>query len=62
LDYPRWLSLGRLIRRSVRRIHSQEPAGNGNRESWRRLLGEDSIVRWHFPGRDMARRRWNNSR
>lgn len=55
LDYPRYLSLGRLLRRTVRRIHSQELVCNGNVETWRRTLTRDSILWWHF--RSWARKR-----
>lgn len=48
LDYPRWLSLGRLVRRTIRRIVSKTPVCNGNTETLRRVLAEDSIIRWHF--------------
>jgi adenylate kinase family enzyme len=55
LDYPRWFSLQRLVRRSVRRVVTQQPICNGNTESWRLLLSRDSILRWHF--RSFARKR-----
>ncbi|MGH4024143.1 MAG: adenylate kinase [Pseudonocardiaceae bacterium] len=48
LDYPRWLSLCRLIRRTGRRIISGELACNGNRESLRSAFSRDSIIVWHF--------------
>jgi adenylate kinase family enzyme len=48
LDYPRWFSLQRLIRRSVMRAVDKRPICNGNTESFRALFGKDSIVRWHF--------------
>ena len=48
LDYPRWLSLLRLIRRSLRRVIAREEVCNGNRETFGRLLAADSIIRWHF--------------
>lgn len=47
LDYPRWLSLGRLLRRTVLRVMSKEPVCNGNTETLRRVLSADSIVLWH---------------
>ena len=55
LDYPRWVSLAWLLRRSVRRVVRRELACNGNQETLRRLLGSDSIVRWHF--QSFARKR-----
>jgi adenylate kinase family enzyme len=48
LDYPRWLSLARLVRRTVRRIGSGEPICNGNRETLRGALSRESIIGWHF--------------
>lgn len=48
LDYPRWLSLVRLVRRTVRRVVSQEPVCNGNAETWRQVFSPDSILLWHF--------------
>ena len=55
LDYPRWLSLARLIRRSLRRALTREPVCNGNQETLTRLFVEDSIIRWHF--RSFTRKR-----
>ncbi|WP_247826513.1 hypothetical protein [Arthrobacter antioxidans] len=48
LDYPRWLSLGRLVRRTVRRIVGGHPVCNGNTETLGRALAKDSIISWHF--------------
>lgn len=48
LDYPRWFSLQRLVRRTVRRVASREELFAGNRESWRLVLSRDSIIVWHF--------------
>jgi len=61
LDYPRWRSLGRLLRRTAIRLVERQPVCNGNRESLRTLFGPDSIVAWHFRsfGRKRSRmRRW----
>ena len=57
LDYPRWLSLARLLRRSARRVVRREQTCNGNVETMGKLLGDDSIIRWHFRsfGRKRAR-------
>lgn len=55
LDYPRWLSLARLIRRTVGRVMSSRPVCNGNTETWRLVFSADSIVAWHF--RSFARKR-----
>jgi adenylate kinase family enzyme len=48
LDYPRRVSLGRLLTRTVRRILSRESICNGNTESLRLALSRDSIIVWHF--------------
>lgn len=48
LDYPRWLSLVRLLRRTVFRILTRERVCNGNVESIRALISEESIILWHF--------------
>ncbi|MGL3804817.1 adenylate kinase [Paeniglutamicibacter sp. R2-26] len=56
LDYPRWVSLRRLLFRSVRRVATREQVCNGNLEIWGRLLGRDSIVRWHFTSFSAKRR------
>lgn len=64
LDYPRWFSLQRLIRRTVMGAVTKSPRCNGNTETLRQMLGRDSIVRWHFRsfGRKRDRiRRWSDS-
>ncbi|MDP9801524.1 adenylate kinase family enzyme [Arcanobacterium wilhelmae] len=48
LDYPRWLSLGRLIRRTWQRARDGREICNGNKENWKQIFSRDSIVRWHF--------------
>lgn len=55
LDYPRWLSLYRLLRRTVTRAVDKRPICNGNVETWRNALSRDSILVWHF--RSFARKR-----
>lgn len=55
LDYPRWLSLLRLIRRSLRRVVARDEVCNGNRETFARLFAPDSIIGWHF--RSFGRKR-----
>jgi len=57
LDYPRWISLFRLLRRTARRILTQESICNGNTESaWKQLFTADSIIRWHFQSFPRKRR------
>ena len=48
LDYPRWLSLSRLLRRTLARAVTRERICNGNVESVRQMFSADSIIRWHF--------------
>jgi adenylate kinase family enzyme len=48
LDYPRWLSLGRLVRRTLLRIVDRRPICNGNVETLRGTLSRRSIIAWHF--------------
>jgi hypothetical protein len=56
LDYPRWLSWLRVVRRTVRRLVRRTPVCNGNRETLRRALSpQDSIIGWH--NRSFARKR-----
>ncbi len=63
LDYPRWLSYGRLLRRTGRRMITREPVCNGNRETVRHVLARDSILWFHVRsfGRKRDRiRAWEN--
>jgi adenylate kinase family enzyme len=55
LDYPRWVSLARLARRTARRLFTRETVCNGNVETWRKVLSFDSILVWHF--RSFSRKR-----
>ena len=55
LDYPRWVSLRRLVRRTAARCWHRTLVCNGNTESLSTALGRDSIVRWHF--RSFSRKR-----
>jgi adenylate kinase family enzyme len=48
LDYPRWRSLARLLRRSAGNVRHQRVICNGNVETVGDLLGRDSILLWHF--------------
>ena len=63
LDYPRWLSYGRLLRRTAARMITREPVCNGNVESLRNVLARDSILWFHFRSFGRKRRRigvWEN--
>lgn len=44
LDYPRWVSLQRVVGRSVIRAIHKRPICNGNTESFRAMVGRDSII------------------
>ncbi|WP_410650559.1 hypothetical protein [Amycolatopsis sp. cmx-4-54] len=55
LDYPRWVSLGRLVRRTVVRCVTRRRICNGNVETLRGMVSGDSIIYWHF--RSFARKR-----
>ncbi|MFC6707931.1 adenylate kinase [Flexivirga alba] len=57
LDYPRWFSLQRLVRRTLARAIDKEPICNGNTQSWRSLYARDSIIRWHFESYARKRQR-----
>ena len=57
LDYPRWLSLARLLRRTVSGAITKEPRCNGNVETWRNMVRRDSIILWHFQSFGRKRRR-----
>ncbi len=48
LDYPRLVSLGRLVRRTFVRWVTHEPTCNGNRESLSQIFSRKSIIAWHF--------------
>ena len=48
LDYPRWVSLLRLVRRTFCRIVDKQTICNGNVETVRGLFGPDAIIAWHF--------------
>ncbi|GAB2612197.1 AAA family ATPase [Pseudactinotalea suaedae] len=61
LDYPRWLSFGRLVRRTFLRVWRREAICNGNVESLRAALSRDSILWWHWQSFDHKRvqvRQW----
>lgn len=51
----RWLSLGRLLRRTLIRTFDRRPICNSNVETPRQLFSQDSIIVWHF--RSFARKR-----
>lgn len=49
LDYPRWLVMSRMLRRTFLRAGLRRELWNGNRERWRSLLNRepaDNILLW----------------
>lgn len=60
LDYPRLVSLARLVRRTAMRIIDSKPICNGNRETARTALSPNSILVWHFRSFARKRRRIRN--
>jgi adenylate kinase family enzyme len=48
LDFGRWLTLGRLLRRTAARNFDRREVCNGNVESWRQTFSRESIILWHF--------------
>lgn len=63
LDYPRWLVMGRLIRRTLGRLLRRTRLWNGNRERWRTLASRDpmrNILRWTWTQHDTYRRRYTD--
>jgi len=58
LDYPLWLILWRLVRRSWKRLWGGETLWNGNRESLRHLMGRDSVFVWTWKAHWRHRREY----
>lgn len=47
LEYPLWLIMWRLLRRTVHRVFTKEPLWQGNTESFRsQFLSRDSLFLW----------------
>lgn len=57
LDYPRWLSLLRLLSRTLHRMLTRERVCNGNIESVRHVFSRESIIVWHFRSFERKRQR-----
>lgn len=61
LDYPRWLVMTRVVRRSTTRLVSRRTLWNDNRESLRALCSLDperNIVLWAWTQHAASRRRY----
>ena len=46
LDYSLPVTMGRVVRRTFRRVVTQEELWNGNRETWQMMFSRDSIILW----------------
>ena len=57
LDYPRWVSFSRLLRRTLQRAIDGKLICNGNRETWKLIFSKDSILIWHFKSFKRKRQR-----
>jgi adenylate kinase family enzyme len=57
LDYPRWFSLARLMRRTLARMFDKRPICNGNTETFKTSFSRESIILWHFKSFDRKRAR-----
>jgi adenylate kinase family enzyme len=57
LDYPRLVSLARLVRRTAARVLDRRPVCNGNTETLRQTFSRESIIAWHFRSFRSKRRR-----
>ena len=63
LDYPRWFSFQRLLRRAIARAIDKQLVCNGNIETWRNMFSRDSILIWHFKSfknKQRRMRKWAN--
>ena len=60
LDYPRWLTVIRVFRRSLVRALTKEELwpGTGNREEFRRWLDKEHPIRWAWDTYHDRRRRY----
>ncbi len=61
LDYPRWRSMARVIRRTVWRAATREELWHGNREPWSNFVSLDperSIIAWTWTTHADRRRRY----
>jgi adenylate kinase family enzyme len=58
LDLPYWLTLRRVVRRTLRRSITREELWNGNRESFRNAFSRQSIVWWVVRQHGKYREKW----
>ena len=61
LDYPRWLVMSRVIRRTLRRVITRQELWNGNHEDPRKWFSsnrEENIILWAFTTLESNRQRY----
>ena len=58
LDYPLWLILWRLSKRSWQRVRQHELLWNGNHESWSHLLSRNGVFMWTLKAHFRHRREY----
>jgi adenylate kinase family enzyme len=59
LDMPRWVVMRRVIGRTLHRVLGRVELWNGNRESWRQLLGkEENPIVWAWRMQSVQRARY----
>ena len=58
LDYPFKIIMGRLAKRTLRRILTREKLWNGNREHFRNLFSKDSVFLWVLKSYRRRRRQY----
>lgn len=58
LDYPFRVVLFRLMARTTKRLAFDEECCNGNRETWRKVFSQDSIILWAFQSHWRHRREY----
>lgn len=46
LDYPLWVVMSRIVRRTFWRVVTQQEVCNGNRETWKTTFSRDSVILW----------------
>ncbi len=64
LDYPKWLVMSRMIRRTLGRVFTRRELWHGNRERWRNLLDpnpEENIILWAWTTHGRYRRRYHEA-
>lgn len=60
LDYSRFYSFCRLLKRTLQRATDKKLVCNGNIESWSQVCSKDSILLWHMKSFSRKRERIRN--